>query len=183
MKSSSRTSGGFKKRKRAIALEGTLHRLLAAPERRLLRHRPPAAPREQPRHELGRRLASQDFGDHRSGVVEDRRELPLVIALRHREHPGADRVEAARLAGAALAVQELLLVDEALEVEKADAALLLLDDLPGLGRGPRVAAHVAEGNPLGAKAPAGADEVIHRLLERHLELVVARDAVGILLGA
>src|SRR5579862_7149740 len=182
MKSSSRTSGGLMNRKRDIALQRALHRSLTALDRRLLRHRAAAAALEQPRHELWRRLVAQDLRDHRGGVVEDRRELALVVSLRHREHARADRVEAAHLAGGSLAVQELLLVDEPLLVEEADAALLLLDDLARFRRRPRVAPHVAERDALGAEAPPRADEVVHRLLERHLELVVARDAVGVLLG-
>src|SRR4029079_11480803 len=98
MKSSSRTSGGLMKRKRDIALQGPLHRLLAALERRLLGGGAPAASRHESRHELGRRLASQHLRDHRGGIVEDRRLLTLVVTLRHREHARADRVEAARLA-------------------------------------------------------------------------------------
>src|SRR5690349_8472023 len=129
MKSCSRTSGGLMKRNRAIALQRALHRALAALDRRLLGHRAATAAGEQPGHELGRRLAAQHLCDHRGGVVEDRRLLALVVGLRHREHAGADRIEAAHLAGAALAVQELLLVDEPLLVEEADAALLFLDDL------------------------------------------------------
>src|SRR5437868_1676699 len=113
MKSSSRTSGGLMNRNRAIALQRALQRALPALDRRLLRHRAAATAREQPGHELGRRLAPQHLRDHRGGIVEDRRELALVVALRHGEHAGADRIETAHLAGAALAVQELLLVDEA----------------------------------------------------------------------
>src|ERR1051325_7472869 len=182
MKSSSRTSGGLMNRKRAIVLEGPLDRPLTSLERWLLRRRAPPTPREEARQQLGRRLSSQHLRDHRGGVLEDRRELALVVGLRHREHARADRVEAARVAGVALPVQELLLVDEPLEVEEADAALFLLDDLARLRRSPRVAPHVAERDALGAKAPAGAHEVVHRLLQRHLELVVPRDAVGMLLG-
>src|SRR5438552_8073464 len=182
MKSSSRTSGGLRKRNRAIGLQGALHRALTSLDRRLLRHRAPAAPRQQPRQELGRRLVSEHLRDHARGVLEDRRELALVVGLRHRVHTRADGVEAAGVAGISLPVQELLLVDESLEVEEADAALLFLDDLARFRRRPGEAPHVAERDALGAKAPPGAHEVVHRLLQRHLELVVPRDAVGILLG-
>src|SRR6185369_2752287 len=168
MKSSSRTSGGLMKRKRDIALQGPLHRLLTALERRLLGIRAAAASRHEPLHQLRRRVASQHLRDDRGRVVEDRRLLALVVALRHREHAGADRVEAARIACRSLAVQELLLMDEALEIEEADAALLLLDDLAGFRGRPGEAAHVAERDALGAEAALGADQVLHRLLERHL---------------
>src|SRR4051794_15003597 len=116
MKSSSRTSGGLMKRKRDIALQGPLQCLLAALEGRLLGRGAPTASLREPRHQLRRRRASQHLLDHRRRVVEDRRELAFVVALRHREHARTDRVEAARLAGVTLAVQELLLVDEALEI-------------------------------------------------------------------
>src|SRR5436309_7981604 len=144
MKSSSRTSGGLRKRNRAIGLQGALHRALTSLDRRLLRHRTPAAPREEPRQELGRRLVSEHLRDHARGVLEDRRELALVVGLRHRVHTRADGVEAAGVAGISLPVQELLLVDEALEVEEADAALLFLDDLARFRRRPGEAPHLAE---------------------------------------
>src|SRR2546422_500221 len=118
MKSSSRTSGGVRKRNRGIVLQRPLHPALAPLERRVLRHRAPATPLEQTRHELRRRLASQHLRNHGGGVVEDRGELTLVVALRHREHTRADRIEAAHLAGASLPVQELLLVNETLVVEE-----------------------------------------------------------------
>src|ERR1043166_4082187 len=103
MKSSSRTSGGLMKRKRGIVLQGSLHRLLPPLERWLLGLRAPTAACHEPLHELGGRRASQHLRDHGGGVVEDRRELALVVALRHREHARTDRVEAARLAGVTLA--------------------------------------------------------------------------------
>src|SRR5262249_9074932 len=73
-------------------------------------------------------------------------------------------------------------MDEPLEIEEPNAALLFLDDLARLGRRPGEAAHVTERHALSPKRPAGADEVLHRLVERHLKLVMARDAIGILLG-
>src|SRR5581483_9072957 len=128
MKSSSRTSGAFRKRNRGIGLQRALHRLLPPLERRLLGLRAAPAPREEPVDELRRRLVPEDLRDHRRRIVEDRRELALVVALRHREHAGADRVEPTGVAGVSLPVEELLLVDEPLHVEEPDAALLFLDD-------------------------------------------------------
>ena len=77
-------------------------------------------------------------------------------------------------------MQELELVDESLAVEEAYAALLLLDDLARLGGGPREAPHVAEGHALRAEGAAGGVQILHRELERDLELVVLWDAVRVL---
>ena len=72
---------------------------------------------------------------------------------------------------------------EAFAIQETVAALLLFDDLAGLGRGVGKTPHEAQGNPLGPEAAAGRRQVLHGQLQRYLELIVARHTIGVVLRA
>ena len=72
---------------------------------------------------------------------------------------------------------DLLADSVAVDDEEANAALLLLDDLAGLGARPGKAAHEAEGNPLCSEGASGSVQVLHGELEAHHEHVAEGAAV------